>query len=195
MQVKQAVFITSAVKPAGYPPADRPEIAFAGRSNVGKSTLLNALVGMRKLAKVSQKPGKTRLINFFDVDERFYLVDLPGYGWAKVSREERKSWQKITETYLQKRKTLRCVVVLVDLRRGLGELDVTLLEYLETIGVPALVVFTKADKMKGNQLRRQIQQIADQLGVEKNELLISSALKKQGVKEIWSRLEAILADH
>lgn len=192
MDVKNASFLTSAVDSAGYPPPDRKEIAIAGRSNVGKSTLINALVGRRALARISQKPGKTRLINFFDIDGKFHLVDLPGYGWAKVSKTERAKWEKIVETYLRRRETLACLVVLVDLRRGPGEMDFQLMDFMEAIGKPSLLVFTKADKLKGNQRRNQIAKIGKELGIDQKDLIVTSAVKRQGLKEVWESLTELL---
>lgn len=194
MNVHTPTFVTSAVDPAGYPPADRPEIAFAGRSNVGKSTLINALLGVTGLAKVSQTPGKTRLINFFDVDERFYVVDLPGYGYAKVAKTEKSKWAPMLERYLAARDTLRGVVVLIDLRRGLGDLDRQLLSFLTSHGRAVVPVFTKADKLKGNARRNQIAKVCRAAGVSQENAIVTSAAKREGMDVLWAKLEKLLAE-
>lgn len=191
-----AHLIANAAQPREYPPAHLPEIAFAGRSNVGKSTLINALVGARGLARTSQTPGKTRRIHFYDIDGRFCLVDLPGYGWAQVAQQERASWRKIVETYLRRRDALMCVVVLVDFRRGVGEPDRQLIEFLQAIEKPYLVVFTKADKLKGNERRNQIRRVAEDAGLAADELLIVSAEKKEGMDRLRQALAPFLGgDH
>ncbi len=194
MQVHNAAFVTSAVKPNGYPPPTMPEIAFAGRSNVGKSTLINALVGVRKLAKVGQKPGKTRLINFFNIDDRFMLVDLPGYGWAKVSKSEQEAWGRMIETYLGKRDNLACVVILVDLRRGVLEMDRQLIDYLDAVHKPYLLVFTKADKLKGNVRRDQIRAVSREIDLPIEQMLVTSAEKKHGLAAVWEALGKYLPE-
>jgi GTP-binding protein len=187
----RASLVANAASPEEYPPPRLPEVAFAGRSNVGKSTLINALVGVRGLARTSQTPGKTRRIHFYEIDQRYCVVDLPGYGWAQVAQHERAAWRKIIETYLRQRENLACVVVLVDLRRGVGEQDQQLLAFLEAIEKPVLVVFTKADKLKGNERRNQIRRVADDIGWTVEELLVVSAEKNEGM----DRLRAALAPY
>ena len=193
MNIRSAVFVTGAVNAKGYPPADRPEIAFAGRSNVGKSTLINALLGMKKLAKVSQTPGKTRQINFFDInDGAFYLVDLPGYGFAKVAKQEKQGWSPMMGRYLGSRETLRCVVILVDLRRGPADVDFDLADFLAEARRPIVLVFTKADKLKGNARRNQVRQICESIGLDPARALITSGTKHEGIEAVWRRLEEYL---
>lgn len=193
MNIRSAEFVTGAVSAKGYPPADRPEIAFAGRSNVGKSTLINALLGKRNLAKVSQTPGKTRQINFFNINEgAFYLVDLPGYGFAKVGKEERRTWSPMMGRYLANRETLRCVVILVDLRRGPGEADFRLADFLAEAKRPILLVFTKADKLKGNIKRNQVRDICEAIGLDPAQALITSGTKHEGLDAVWRRLKEFL---
>ncbi len=192
MKVRVVRYLVSAAQPRDYPPANRPEIAFAGRSNVGKSTLLNALLGVGKVAKVSQTPGKTRLINFFDVDEKFLAVDLPGYGYAKVSQEQRRSWDELISEYLRGRENLRCVLVLVDLRRGLGEMDRQLIEFLHAYERPCVLVFTKADKLKGNARRAQIAQVCRDAGIDPAEALITAAEKREGMEAVWKKLAPLM---
>ena len=192
MAVHRARFLISAVSPRDYPPPDRPEIAIAGRSNVGKSTLINAMLGVRKLAKVSQQPGKTRQVNFFEIDESFYFVDLPGYGFARVAAAEQEKWGPMMETYLKTRDNLRGVVVLIDLRRGFGELDRQMLDYVQAFGRPYLLVFTKADKLKGNALRNQIREVGKSTGLDPQDILVTSAVTKQGLTEVWRELNRLL---
>jgi len=192
MKIRQAKYVKSAAAPRDYPPADRLEIAFAGRSNAGKSTMLNALCGIRGLAKTSQTPGKTRIINFFDINEDIYFVDLPGYGWAKVAQEERAGWARMIENYLRRRETLAGVVLLIDLRRGPTDLDFQLIEFIRATGKLCIPVFTKADKLKGNERRNQIQRVCRQLGVAPEQALIASGLKKEGIDKVWQRLNEVL---
>jgi GTP-binding protein len=192
MQIHRAEFVTSAVAPSGYPPPDRPEIAFAGRSNVGKSTLINALCGRKGLAKVSQTPGKTRLINFFDIEDRFYLVDLPGYGYAKVAKTEQASWAPMLEEYLASRETLAGVVLLIDFRRGLLDIDRQLVDFLTAYGRPLVLVFTKADKLKGNARRNQMKKVCSAAGVHPDRAVITSGAKYEGMDRLWERVMALL---
>lgn len=160
-------------------PADsRPQIALAGRSNVGKSSLFNRLVGHRNLALVSATPGKTRLLNFFLVNERFYLVDLPGYGYAKVSRSQSKSWGKLIEQYLTKSPRLAGLLLLLDSRREPTPEDRQLLEWLAVRGVPVLAVITKSDKVNKDQLKRKVRQVETAWGIEAIAFSIISGLGK-----------------
>lgn len=148
-------FCTSARKPEGYPKADFPEIALIGRSNVGKSSLLNHLLGSKKLAKTSRTPGKTQLINFFLVDNRLSLVDLPGYGFAKTPQSVRNAWAEEIETYLQSREQLKLLLVLLDINRTPNQDDLAFLEWARFYAKPYLIVFTKADKLKQKDLKIQ----------------------------------------
>ncbi|MEA2030115.1 MAG: ribosome biogenesis GTP-binding protein YihA/YsxC [candidate division Zixibacteria bacterium] len=137
----------------------RPQIAFAGRSNVGKSSLLNCIVGSKKVAKVSNTPGKTRSLNFFLVNDHYYLVDLPGYGYAKVSKAMRRDWGKLIETYLQNSKNLVGLVLLLDCRRDPTPEDYQLLDWLGTVGVPVLIAITKTDKLNRDKVNRKVMQV------------------------------------
>ena len=194
MIIKSAGFICSAVKPSQYPPDDIPEIAFAGRSNVGKSSLINLLLNRRKLAKVSSTPGKTRTINFFDINEgQFRLVDLPGYGYAKVSKSESADWGRMMEGYLSGRKSLRKVVQLVDSRHAPTAQDKQMYDYLRYYGLDGIVVATKADKLSSNELQRSLSVIRKELQLDKESILIAaSALKKSGTDEILGVMQEIL---
>lgn len=159
MSAHSAEFILSATAPAHFPNTPFPEIAFAGRSNVGKSSLLNKLIRRRNLAHTSSTPGKTRQINFYRIDEKFQLVDLPGYGYAKVSKTEREAWRRLIEDYLLERDQLRLVVSLIDIRHEPTALDRDLLAWLESIGRRYAVVLTKADKVKKGMVEQRVAEL------------------------------------
>jgi len=172
MKISSAEFITSAVKAASYPAGELPEVALAGRSNVGKSSLLNKLVNKKGLARSSNTPGRTRLINFFLVNSLFQLVDLPGYGYAKVSAGERESWRKMVETYLKTRENLRGVVLLVDSRHPPTAQDVQMYDWLKHQDVPAVVVATKADKLSRSRLLQSLKVIRATLPLTEGEPVV-----------------------
>ena len=193
MHVKSTEFIKSATKPAHYPEGDLPEIAFAGRSNVGKSSLINVLVNRKALVRTSSTPGRTQLINFFDVNGTFTLVDLPGYGFAKVPLEVKKQWGPMMQTYLSNRANLRGVVLIIDVRRIPKEEDIQMFEWLRTFGIPPILVVTKCDKVSKSQRERHIAAIASELGVARGEICSFSALSRDGSEGIWKRIEELLA--
>ncbi|HNZ20116.1 MAG TPA: ribosome biogenesis GTP-binding protein YihA/YsxC [Candidatus Hydrogenedentes bacterium] len=193
MKVSHAEFITSAVRPDQYPAGHRPEIAFVGRSNVGKSTLLNILLNRRGLAKTSKKPGKTRLINFFDVNGTVHFVDLPGYGFAKVSKKERLAWERSITEYITGRDPLRLVMHLVDARHKPNDADRTLLDMLDEARVPALIVATKADKLRARDRLPALNQIRQELELEDDALVVFySAETREGVRELWEVIDDCL---
>ncbi|WP_316348899.1 ribosome biogenesis GTP-binding protein YihA/YsxC [Desulfuromonas acetoxidans] len=194
MQIKTAQFVKSATRPGNYPPAERPEIAFAGRSNVGKSSLLNVMVQRKSLVRTSSTPGRTQLINFFDLNEEIYLVDLPGYGFAKVPMAVKKQWGPMIQTYLQSRQSLCAVVVLFDIRRVPREEDLQLLDWLEEYEVPTIPVITKVDKVSRNRRAAQIAPIAEATGLPVEAFSLFSALTKEGRDEIWERLEIAMEE-
>jgi GTP-binding protein len=190
--IKSTEFIKSAAKPAHYPAAQFPEIAFAGRSNVGKSSLINVLLNRRNLVRTSSTPGRTQLINFFAVNSQFTLVDLPGYGYAKVPLAVKKEWGPMMETYLATRPTLRGVVLIFDIRRTPGEEERQMLGWLRAYEIPPLLVVTKCDKVSRNERARQAAIIAKALGVSREEFCFFSALNREGKDEIWQRIETLL---
>ena len=195
MNIKSVEFLTSAVRKDQYPPEGVPEIAFAGRSNVGKSSLINLLMNRKKLAKVSQNPGKTRTINFFLVNEDFRIVDLPGYGFAKVSKAEAEKWGPMMEEYLSGRPDLLKVVQLVDIRHAPSAQDRQMYEYLQYYGLDGLVVATKADKVSRSEQAKNLAVIRRDLNLKKTDRVIPvSALNKTGTEEVLSAVEDILSE-
>lgn len=182
IQIKSSDFITSAVKPSQYPEMQLPEVAFVGRSNVGKSTIINSLTNRKKLAKVSNTPGRTRLVNFFLINGQCLLVDLPGYGYAKISKTEKAAWGKIIEDYLVSRNDLRKVVLLVDARHKPTEDDRLMLDYLRYYQKEVVVVATKLDKLKRNDIRKNEKMIRETLGLKDEKILFYSALTKENLQ-------------
>lgn len=170
-----------AVRPNQYPDANLDEIAFVGRSNVGKSSLLNLLTNRKSLARVSGNPGKTRTINFYLINDAFRFVDLPGYGYAKVSKSITADWDRMMDDFFKQRKNLRRVVQLVDIRHEPSKLDVQMYEYLRSYGLDGLVCATKADKISGNQKQKNLSVIRKSLNLGKDDKIVAvSALKKTG---------------
>lgn len=193
MRITKSDIEIVAVKPSQYPPENLKEIAFAGRSNVGKSSLLNLLTGRKKLAKVSGNPGKTRTINFFLINDEFRIVDLPGYGYAKVSKSVSESWGDMMETYIENRPNLVKIVQFVDIRHEPSKQDVQMYGYLKHFGLDGIVVATKADKVSRNQIPGQVKLIRQTLGLNKDDRVIPvSALKKTGHEELLDVIEELL---
>ncbi len=186
-----AVFVAGAADPAHLPRLSHPEVAFAGRSNVGKSSLLNRLVGQRKLARVSKTPGRTQQINFFLIDARLTFVDLPGYGFARVPVRVKHQWKHLVETYLSHRRNLRAVVVIVDLRRGVEEDDAQLLDYLHAQRIPAVLVATKADKLAYGARRRRVGEVAKDVTHPVAALIVCSAESGEGIEGLWAEIESL----
>lgn len=193
MIIKKSELEAVAVKPAQYPPEDLKEIAFAGRSNVGKSSLLNLLAGRKKLARVSGSPGKTRTINFYLVNGNFRIVDLPGYGYAKVSKSISEGWGEMMERYLEGRPNLLKVIQLVDIRHAPSKQDIAMYDYLRHYGLDGIVVATKADKISRNQVQKHIKIIRSSLKLSQEDLVIPvSSLKKTGYEELLEVMEELL---
>ena len=196
MIIKKAELETVAVKKSQYPEDCMAEVAFAGRSNVGKSSLLNLLTGRKSLARVSGNPGKTRTINFYRVNDAFRIVDLPGYGYAKVSKSVTEDWGDMMEEYFQNRNGLRKVVQLVDIRHAPSAQDVQMYEYLRHYGLDGLVVATKADKVSRNELAKCLKVIRQSLKLGPEDLVIPvSALKRSGHDRLLEEIEKILEEY
>jgi GTP-binding protein len=174
------------------PASEIPEIAFAGRSNVGKSSLLNRLIKRKNLVKTSAKPGKTRSLNFFVLDHSVYFVDLPGYGYAKVSKKMQAAWQDLIAEYLETRSNLKCVVVIVDLRHELKIADLQLVDWLRNNSVPFLLVYTKADKLSANQRNKNAALLDAGFGVSKSERILFSAKTGMGRDNLLQTLDSFL---
>jgi len=193
MVIKKAEHVISAVEPSQYPETGWPEIALAGRSIVGKSSLINALTNRKSLARTGSTPGKTRVINFYNINDSIMLVDLPGYGYAKVSKEERKAWGKLAETYLNTRKTLNIILLLVDIRHDPTDDDVLMLNYIRQTGRRFAVVATKSDKVSRSDHKKRIESIKTKLDLDPgSEVIPFSAVKRTGVEEVWSVIESYL---
>ncbi|MGW8287173.1 MAG: ribosome biogenesis GTP-binding protein YihA/YsxC [Desulfobulbales bacterium] len=185
-------FLTSVFDLKQLPPPEMPEIAFAGRSNVGKSSLLNRLIKRKNLVKTSARPGKTQSLNFFMLDHCIYLVDLPGYGYAKVSKKMQAAWQSLISEYLETRVNLKCVVVIVDLRHEIKIADLQLADWLRNHNKPYLLVYTKADKLSANQRSKNASLLDAGFGVAKSERLLFSAKTGMGREELLMVLDSFL---
>ncbi len=196
MEIKSAVFAGSSATYTQCPQAERPELAFMGRSNVGKSSLINMLLGRKQLAKTSGKPGKTQLINHFLVNDNWYLVDLPGYGWAKVSKIQRQQWAKMIQAYLLHRKQLLCVMVLVDARHPPQKRDVVFINWLGVHHIPFVVLLTKADKSAKQQVSKNLsmlQQVLSNDWEEIPQILVTSSQEKTGREEVLRCIQHALS--
>jgi len=195
MRITEAEFVKSAIDPRAYPKDGRPEIAFVGRSNVGKSSLMNHLLGRKGLAKTSSTPGKTQLLNFFSINHKYYFVDLPGYGYAKVPKAVKEKWGRVLTNYLSTRHELRLVVVLVDSRHKPSPLDLEMLDMLDQAARPAVIIATKADKLKSSQRARQFKVLREGLELDPDALLIPySIVDNRGRRELWAVLEEVLGE-
>jgi GTP-binding protein len=194
MIIKSAEFTKSAVKPKHYPADALPEIAFAGRSNVGKSSLINTLLNRKRLVKTSRTPGRTQLINFFLINTEFSFVDLPGYGYAKVPASVRKSWGPMVETYLATRQALRGVVLIMDIRRTPGLQETNFIDWLHHYNNPSILVLTKVDKLsKTNRIKQRLAN-ANALGVDVDDLILFSAKSRQGKDVVWGAIDPLIDD-
>jgi GTP-binding protein len=186
MRIKSAKFVKSATSPEHYPRDGRPEIAFLGRSNVGKSSLINSLLGVRGLARTSSTPGRTQLINFFLINDAFYFVDLPGYGYARVPTDVKREWGPMVEKYLATRPNLMLSILITDSRHEPTKLDLLMREWLEAGGKPSIIVATKADKLSSNKLRASLSSASAILG--RGELIPYSAITRRGADRIWKEI-------
>jgi GTP-binding protein len=190
--IKSADFIKSATRPENFPSPDLPEVAFAGRSNVGKSSMINVLVNRKGLVRTSSTPGRTQLLNFFAINGTFSLVDLPGYGYARVPLAVRKTWGPMVRTYLQHRPNLKALILLFDIRRVPKEEDLQLLDWLEEFEIPTIPVITKADKVGKSQRAGQIRPILEATGLLKEAFTLFSSATREGREEVWERIETAL---
>lgn len=190
MRVTLAEFVTSAARPSQVPPPSLPEVAFAGRSNVGKSSLINTLVMRKRLVKTSSTPGKTRMLNFFVVNGRYGFVDLPGYGYARATKGERARWGSLVEGYLKKRPTLRAIVLIMDLRHEPSDKDHQMVEWLAHQKLHAILVATKADKLGRSRRMEQRKRMAEALEVEPDRIVLFSAKSRLGRPELWRAIRA-----
>lgn len=194
MKIKSAEFVKSSAKESDCPEAKFPEYAFIGRSNVGKSSLINLLTERKKLAKTSSTPGKTQLINHFLINDFWYLVDLPGYGWARVSKTSKAEWKKMIDTYLRNRVNLTCVFVLVDIRHDPQKIDLEFINWLGEEGIPFSIVFTKADKLGKTQTQSSIATYSKKLKENWEELpqmFVTSSEDKTGREEVLKYIDQL----
>ena len=187
-------FVKSAFKVNQYPPPDRPEIAFAGKSNVGKSSLINVLVNRKKLARTSSTPGRTQSLNFFNVGEnKLCFVDLPGYGFARVPLKIKASWGRMVEEYLKYRDNLKAVVVIMDIRRDISDDDINLINWLSEYNKGFIPVFTKVDKLNRKEMQARLKELGNTFcGISGEKPVLFSAQTREGRDEIWGRIEAFL---
>ena len=189
MKIISAEFIKSAVDPAHFPKEEVPEVAFAGRSNVGKSSLMNSLLNRKNLVKVSSTPGKTQLINFFKINNQFFFVDLPGYGFARVPDAIKKKWGRMIETYLKKRKNLCLVVLILDIRHKPTEDDRLMAEWLDFYQIRTVFVANKSDKVKKSEKNKKIRSIFESLEKQEKEVIIFSSKKGEGKNDLWKAIK------
>lgn len=192
MNVNNVDLEAVAVKREQYPATGMPEVAFAGKSNVGKSSLINTMVNRKALARTSQNPGKTRTINFYNIEEKLYFVDLPGYGYAKAPKSEQQKWGKMIEGYLTERQELRAIIMLVDIRHEPGENDMMMYDWLKHYGHNIIIVATKSDKIKRSQLDKHKKMLKTAFGLEKDDILLPfSSETKSGKDELWAIIEGV----
>ena len=192
---RKTVFLKSATNPSHFPDPDAPEIAIVGRSNVGKSSLLNMLCDHKGMARVSKTPGRTQLINFFTIDNRARLVDLPGYGYADVPESVQRTWDGMMHDYLAGRELLLGLLLLVDIRRTPSDHDKLMLEWSMERGLPVLIVLTKADKVGRNEAFNQQHKIAKSLGISPKQVIQTSASKKTGIDELREAIDALYDEY
>ena len=185
--------IISAVESKQYPETGLPEIALSGRSNVGKSTFINTLISRKKVARTSSKPGKTQTLNFFNIDEQLIFVDVPGYGYAKVSKKQREQFGKMIEQYLTTRKELKCVIQLIDIRHKPTQDDILMYDYLKHFEIPTIIVATKEDKIPKGKVQKHLKIIRETLEIESEDVLISyTSLNKDKTDNIWALLSQFI---
>lgn len=193
MQIQQAELEISAVRPQQYPSSALPEIALLGRSNVGKSSFINKLIDRRHLARTSSQPGKTQTLNFYQINQRFRLVDVPGYGYARVSKNERQQWQKMIQHYLENRTNLALIFILMDFRHAPSQLDLQMNDWIDQLDIPYALILTKADKVAKNQWNKQLATFKEDLGLPSLDALFPfSSQTGYGKEDIWQIIEDYL---
>ena len=193
LNVNKAEFIKSAAQPKQFINSSIPAVAFAGKSNVGKSSLINGLLNRKSLARTSAQPGKTQTINFYNINDSLYFVDLPGYGYAKVSVEVKAKWGKMIERYLKKSPMLKCVFLLIDIRHEPSDNDRMMYDWIVSNGYHPVIIATKLDKIKRSQVQKQVKLVRDGLGMDKDGTVIPfSAQTRQGRDEIWTLIEKLV---
>ncbi len=190
MKIKSAEFIKSAFKIEHFINDNLPQIAFAGRSNCGKSTLINTLLNRKKLVKTSSKPGFTKSVNYFLINKEFYLVDLPGFGFAKISKKEQLQWDRLITNYFKHSNHLRGVVHLVDIRRLMTEKDLFLIDFFTQLSIPFLIVLTKSDKLSKNEINKSLKKLKNSFGIENP--IVTSSFKKTGISDLWNEMKVVL---
>ncbi|MGX9135442.1 ribosome biogenesis GTP-binding protein YihA/YsxC [Rummeliibacillus sp. JY-2-4R] len=190
MKVNNVELVISAVRPAQYPEDGLPEFALAGRSNVGKSSFINRMIGRKSMARISSKPGKTQTLNFYKIEEQLFFVDVPGYGYAKVSKTEREAWGKMIEEYITGRGVLKAVVQIVDIRHEPSDDDCMMYDFLKHYNIPTIVIATKADKIKKGNYAKHIKMVKEVLDMDPNDpLILFSSEKAMGMEEAWAEIE------
>ncbi|MBM7606928.1 GTP-binding protein [Lysinibacillus composti] len=190
MKVQNVEMVISAVRPEQYPEDGLPEFALAGRSNVGKSSFINRMIGRKSLARISSKPGKTQTLNFYKIEEQLFFVDVPGYGYAKVSKTEREAWGKMIERYITARKELRAVVLIVDLRHPPTNDDCMMYDFLKYYNIPAIVIATKADKIPKGKWDKHKKIVRETLNMDHNDpIIVFSSEKGLGFELAWAEIE------
>lgn len=193
MKVTKSEIIISAVAPKQYPTEGLPEIALAGRSNVGKSSFINKMINRKSLARTSSKPGKTQTLNFYLINEFFHFVDVPGYGYAKVSKKERAAWGEMLETYFSQRENLKAAMLIVDIRHQPTNDDVMMYEFFKYYQIPVIVIATKLDKIKKGQIAKNVKRVKDTLQLHGNDEIIPfSSETGQGKEQAWKSIQAYL---
>lgn len=193
MKVVSSEIVISAVKPEQYPETELPEFALAGRSNVGKSSFINKMLNRKGLARISSKPGKTQTLNFYLINEMLHFVDVPGYGYAKVSKTERAAWGKMIETYFTRREQLRAAVQIVDLRHPPSKDDIMMYEFLKHHDIPCIIIATKADKIPKGKWQKHLKVVRETLDVDKNDrMILFSSETGLGKDEAWSALQSFM---
>ncbi|MGG0656743.1 ribosome biogenesis GTP-binding protein YihA/YsxC [Rummeliibacillus pycnus] len=190
MKVNNVEMVISAVRPAQYPEDGLPEFALAGRSNVGKSSFINRMIGRKSMARISSKPGKTQTLNFYKIEEQLFFVDVPGYGYAKVSKTEREAWGKMIEQYLTGRAELKAVVQIIDIRHEPTDDDCMMYDFLKHYNIPTIVIATKADKIKKGNYAKHIKMVEEGLDMDPDDpLILFSSEKGMGMEQAWAEIE------